>query len=228
MSNIYRSINEFKKYRESLNKVNEANIEQLEKQFVETGKLSEESFEEIKKATKKGAYATWLAKNLISKSEKEEPLIKEEDIYKYKEYLDIYHKHKDEYKHKDIFKYRTKHDLDEFIKTSVEIKDRIKERPDTAKGVKKDEKYANLKIGEVDGFDVYKIPKGSKELYGVSCDLGSGAEWCTATGKTRTHFDEYISRDDLYIFIKQDGSGEKYQFHYEDEEFKDKDDISII
>ena len=226
--NIYRKFNEFKESRKELNNINEASIQQLEQQFVETGKLSEEAFEELKKATKKGAYATWLAKNLIPRKEGEQPLIKIEDIYKYKEYLDIYHRYKDEYKYKDIFKYVTKSDLEDFIKKSVEIRNRETEKPATVKGVQKNVKYEKFKIGEVDGFDVYKLPKGATELYEVSCDLGSGTDWCTATGNTRKYFDEYISSDDLYIFIKQDGSGEKYQFHYANEEFMDKDDISVI
>ena len=77
----------------------------------------------------------------------------------------------------------------------------------------------------VDGFSVYKIPQGRTDLYGVSCELGSGSEWCTSTGNSRNYFDDYISNDDLYIFIK---GNEKYQFHYESNQFMDKNDQSII
>mgnify|MGYP000994953869 CR=1 FL=1 len=38
-------------------------------------------------------------------------------------------------------------------------------------------------------------------------------------------FDDYISNDDLYIFIK---GNEKYQFHYGSNQFMDKNDQSII
>ena len=65
------------------------------------------------------------------------------------------------------------------------------------------------------------------DLYGVSCELGSGTEWCTATGKTRRHFDKYISKGPLFIFIKP-GSDEKYQFSYETNSFMDKNDSSIM
>ena len=82
-------------------------------------------------------------------------------------------------------------------------------------------------MGSVDGFDVYKLPKGRKDLYGTSCELGSGTEWCTATGRTRKHFDDYIAKGPLFIFIKP-GSDEKYQFSYEDNSYMDKDDVSII
>jgi hypothetical protein len=58
---------------------------------------------------------------------------------------------------------------------------------------------AKFKIGEVDGFTVYKIPKGSTELKGVSCELGSGTEWCTADSRA-SYFEQYIKDGPLYIF----------------------------
>jgi len=82
-------------------------------------------------------------------------------------------------------------------------------------------------MSSVDGFDVYELPKGRKDLYGASCELGSGTEWCTATGKTRQFFEEYISSGPLFIFIKP-GSNEKYQFSYENNQFMDKYDTPII
>ena len=75
--------------------------------------------------------------------------------------------------------------------------------------------------------NVYELPKGRKDLYGVSCKLGSGTEWCTATGKTKSYFNKYISSGPLFIFIKP-GSEEKYQFSYENDQFMDKDDTPII
>jgi len=64
------------------------------------------------------------------------------------------------------------------------------------------------------------------DLYGVSCELGSGTAWCTATGNTRDHFDSYINSGPLFIFIKP-GSDEKYQFSYERNSFYDKNDQQI-
>ena len=78
----------------------------------------------------------------------------------------------------------------------------------------------------MDGFAVYKIPQGSDDLYNVSFELGSGTEWCTATGKTSRFFDDYIKQGPIYIF--DNGKGEKYQFHYENNEFMNKNNISIF
>jgi len=76
----------------------------------------------------------------------------------------------------------------------------------------------------VSGFTVYELPKGRTDLYGTSCELGSGTQWCTATGNTDYHFKEYINRGPLYIFIKGD---QKYQFSFSARQFMDKKDRPV-
>lgn len=206
-------------------RLNEVSMEQLRSQFVDTGKISEEDFQEIEDASNgKSAYATWLITRVLG-TKKVPQLIKQEDVYKYKEYLDIFTRNKRDYAIKDINQIKTKQQLDDWLSQTLEIKDREGEDISTAKGINKSDKFAEFKIGEVDGFDVYKIPKGRTDLYGMSCELGSGTEWCTATGNTRNHFDTYIKQDDMYIFVK---GKEKYQFHYASNQFMDKNDSPII
>jgi hypothetical protein len=118
--------------------------------------------------------------------------------------------------------------LDDFIKKSREIQAREEGDISQQKGVSKDEKYAKLKLGEVDGYEIFKFPKGSKELYGASCELGSGTDWCTATGNTDSFFRDYIGRGDIYIIISKSNPKEKYQFHYESDSFMDRDDRDIF
>jgi len=200
----------------------EASIEQLQIQFVDSGKINQEDFDQIKDATGgKGAYATWMTKKIADK------VLKSEDIYKWKDYFQIFNRRKKEFKSPDINTYKTQADINQFIKKAVEFKDQEKEDPTKKKGVSKTDKFSDLKIGEVDGFDVYEIPKGRKDLYNTSCELGSGTEWCTATGKSSNYFNKYIDEGPLYIFMKP-GSDEKYQFHFESGQFMDKDDQSII
>jgi hypothetical protein len=61
-----------------------------------------------------------------------------------------------------------------------------------------------------------------------ACYYGQGTRWCTAARKDN-YFDRYNSKGALYIIIpkKPRYNGEKYQFHFEDNEFKDpvNDDI---
>jgi hypothetical protein len=200
----------------------EVSLDDIKSQFVDTNKVSQKDFEEIVNAVgNKSAYATWLAKKVADKT------IKGEDIYKYKNYFTIFDRRKKNYPSPDINSYKSAQDIATFIKTSVEIANAEKADPSQQKGVARPDKYKEFYMGSVDGFDVYELPKGRKDLYGASCELGSGTEWCTATGKTRKHFDKYIAKGPLFIFIKP-GSDEKYQFSYEGNNFMDKDDNPII
>ena len=201
-----------------LETLNEASIEQLQTQFVDACKMEQSVFDSIKDATQKGAYATWLVKKVIDGS------IKVEDISKYKKYFSIFDKNKRRYPSPDINAYGKKHPISDFIKISVDIADEITADPSKAKGETKSDKYSKFKIGEVDGFTVYKIPQGSTELKGVSCELGSGTEWCTADSRA-SYFERYIKDGPLYIF--DNGKGEKYQFHFESGQFMDKNDTPV-
>ena len=200
----------------------EVSLDQLKTQFVDTGKITDSEFVEIIDSTGgKSAYATWLTKMVVSK------IIQPEDLYKYNSYFKIFDRRKREYPFQDINQYKTSQDISQFILKSVEIANKEKSDPSQQKGVARSDKYQEFYMGSVDGFDVYELPKGREDLYGASCELGSGTEWCTATGKTRRHFDRYISKGPLFIFIKP-GSNEKYQFSYETNSFMDKDDSSIV
>ena len=68
--------------------ITEASVEQLQTQFVDTGKISQKDFNEIINVTPKTAYITWLAKKVADK------IIKPEDIYKYKKYFGIFDRRK--------------------------------------------------------------------------------------------------------------------------------------
>jgi len=200
----------------------EVSIEDLKIQFVDSGKVAEKDFQEVVNASgNKTAYATWLLKKFVS------GLINVNDIYKYKGYFDIFDRNKKQYPEQDINRYKTQNDLETFVTTSIEIGKKEQEDLSKQKGISKEDKYKKLYIGSVDGFNVHKIPQGSTELYKTSCELGSGTNWCTATGKTDKYFNQYIKYGPLYIFTKP-GSDEKYQFHYEKEQFMDKNDNPII
>ena len=200
----------------------EVSLDDLKSQFVDTNKISQEEFDEIINAVgNKSAYATWLTKKVADK------IIKGEDIYKFKKYFSIFSRQKNNYPSSNINSYKTSKDVALFIKTSVDIENTEKADPSKQKGVARSDKYQEFYMGSVDGFDVYELPQGRTDLYGVSCELGSGTQWCTATGKTRKHFDDHISHGPLFIFIKP-GSDEKYQFSYETNQFMDKYDDPII
>lgn len=63
----------------------------------------------------------------------------------------------------------------------------------------------------------------------AACYYGQGTRWCTASTKGDNYFDQYNRRGDLYIVIpkKPKYEGEKYQFHFEEEQFMDEQDDPI-
>lgn len=201
--------------------ISEVSIDQLKQQFVDSGKLPKQVFDKVVSSSDKSAYATWLVKMYLN------GYIKEEDLYKWKEYLDIFTRHKSKYKFKDINQYKSLDDLKGFLSTTLDIKKSTEKDPSLEKGLGKEDKYKELLIGTVDGFNVYEIPEGREDLYNVSCDLGSGTEWCTATGNTDKFFKGYIKGDSLFIFINPK-TKQKFQFHYASDQFMDANDQPIF
>ncbi len=210
----------------------EATKEQLGIQFKD---VKEDTFNKIFEADPyNGKYAQWLLKiyemgNL--------PL---EDLYKATEYLTIYHKIKNKLdpKYKNI--HQTINKKIEYIDTYDNQKKYRIEKTPTIKSLqelfqiikpykeqdaglsKKDKLKKDNLVYEDEKWEVY-IPK----TYEASCQLGSDTEWCTATGKTREYYDDYSKKGQLYILINKNNRKKKYQFHFEEHQFMDKDDSQI-
>jgi len=208
--------------------LSEVSISQLKSDFVDTGRIKDKDFNEILKATgDDSALSTWLVARVVGSKKIKTPIIKAEDIYKYKEYFNVFRRHKNKYTLKDINQIKNQVQLQDFISKSIELKNAEEEDPTKKKGVSKNEKFSDLKLMEMDGFDVYKIPKGRKDLYNASCELGSGTEWCTATGNTDDYFKSYNESGALYIIINKSNPKEKYQALFEEEQFMDAADSPI-
>ena len=212
--------------------LNEVSLDMLRQQFVDTNKMSSDVFDDIVSASDgKSSLATWLIVRVLGRDSRKKskviiPSIKAEDIYKWGTYFDIFKRHKKEFPIKDIAQIKSPEEVKAFATKAAEIAREEKEDISKIKGVAKSDKYSKLQIGEVGDFRVYKIPKGREDLYQASCDLGSGTEWCTATGKTDSHFKNYIKQGDLYIF--DNGKGEKYQISMAAGQFMDKNDNDIF
>jgi hypothetical protein len=228
-----------KKIFESVQKRNtqllrEGRLDVLRQKFVDANKVSEDEFTSIAEIdpTPGKEYTQWLLNKFIKEivngrkdatdtSKKREVAVFLEDAYKYKEYLDIYFRLRKKFPKTDINQYS----LQDFKNDAIEIKNNSSEG-DLGKGLERTDKWAKYKIGTVDGFICYEIPKGRQDLLDMSCDLGSGTEWCTAVTDSR-YFKQYIEQGPLYIFYKP-GSVERYQFHFESGQFMDKNDNSVI
>jgi hypothetical protein len=66
------------------------------------------------------------------------------------------------------------------------------------------------------------IPQ-SKE---ASCHYGSGTRWCTA-GSSNNYYDHYSKQGPLYIITNKKDPKDKYQFHFESNQFMDTEDRSV-
>jgi hypothetical protein len=246
----YKALGEGKKKSSNISSileqiVSEASIEQLQQQFVEAGKLTQEVFDEIVKVSKgKGAYATWLAARV------DQEIIKAEDIYKYEDYLKFFNKFKREFPSPDINTYKDERSVRGFEQKAIELRERGIEQTGgdinnasnlvSPKGIQELNQVGIKFIGTVDGYQCFLIPNSAKgntkawETYRkhlANCsgrDKGAKIEICTMAGQS--HFDDYLTRygGDYYVFFNLGDPKSPYQFHYESDQFMDKNDDRLI
>lgn len=231
-------------------------IEQVKKKFVDTNKISKEVFDEILKVSRNNkAYVAWLAKNVVGDKEREiEPKIEEEDIYKYEKFFKLFEKRRKDFKYPNIEQYKD-NEVEEFEKDAIEVNDKL-----SSIGVNIDSgKTSNLVspenikvleenkiefLGTVEGYQVFKIPKGSsndKETYEAyrrilgKCGQSSSEDDSEVDSKINictfasfNHFKNYTSGDDLYVFFNRSDSLSPYQFSYSEKQFHDRKNQSVI
>ena len=63
----------------------------------------------------------------------------------------------------------------------------------------------------------------------ASCHYGRGTKWCTAATRGNNMFNKYNEKGPLYIVLPKNPTyeGEKYQLHFEEEQFMDEKDEPI-
>ena len=226
--------------------VSEASIEQLQQQFVDSKKVSQEVFDEVIRVSKgKGAYATWLIAKV------DQGIVEDEDIYKYEEFFEIFNKRKRDFPSPDINAYKDENSVREFEQKAIEIEEEEFKRTGgavensqnlvPAKGVQELASVGIKLIGVVDGFQVFQVPNsaaGNKQTWQIyrkhlaNCsgraETGKGITICTMAGEG--NFDRYLNDygGDYFVFYNLGDPLSPYQFHYESDQFKDKNNKSIF
>jgi hypothetical protein len=223
--------------------ISEASIDQLRDTFLYTRKIKQKLFDEIVNVTNgKGAYATWMIKQIINGS------LKAEDVYKFKEYFPVFNKHKSRFPSADINAYKDEHGIRTFIKTvmSIKEKDIIHSGGDTdnaknlvsQKGVEELNSVGINLLGLVDGYQCFEVPqdlRGNENAWKIyrkhlaNCsgrDQGASIEICTMA--SQQYFDDYLKDGPYYVFFNLSDPKSPYQFHYESNQFMDKNNISLI
>jgi hypothetical protein len=219
--------------------INEASIDQLKDIFMDRGKITQELFDEIVKVSfGKGAYATWLIKRI------EDGSINDEDVYKFKEYFIIFNKYKSRFPSSDINAYKGEDGVKVFIKTSIDIREKDiehfggdidnKKNLVSQKGVNELKSVGINLLGIINGYQCFEVPQ---ELMGnelawktyrkhlANCsgrDQGAKIDICTMA--SQQHFDTYLIDGPYYVFFNLSDPKSPYQFHYESNQFMDKND----
>lgn len=159
---------------------------------------------------KMGKYSKWIL-NLYNKK-----MLKLEDLYKVKEYLEYYHKFINKIQEKDINKIASLPDLYTIISPFQSDPNQSSSKSDETRKIKEDAE----KVFEDSDWLVI-VPK-TKE---ASCYYGKNTQWCTAASNNNM-FDEYNKEGKLYININKK-TNKKYQFNFETSSFMDERDTDI-
>lgn len=63
----------------------------------------------------------------------------------------------------------------------------------------------------------------------AACYYGQGTQWCTAATRGKNYFDQYNQQGPLYILIPTNPTytGEKYQLHFETNQFMNEEDYPV-
>lgn len=220
------------------NLINESAFDSLKKDFVDSGKITQEVFNSVVESSNgNGGYATWLIKRVNDKS------ILPEDLYKYKDYFKIFDRFKKKFPSNDIYTYKTPQQVREFVLKCIEIMDVLNvgtadsgtnENLVSGADILKLKQYGINLIGMVDGYQCFKVPKelsDNEEVYKVYKKIlgdagGKRIEICTMG--TFDYFQDKLKDDDFYVFFNKSDDLSPYQLGYAQEQFKDRNDTEYV
>ena len=203
----------------------EVSIDELRRQWVESGKMDEETFNQIVQASNNQSnYATWLVKKVAS------DIISTEDLHLWSEIFTFFDRYKQRFQKKDINQVKTREDCTEFMNDYNRIKDAVENQKSSGMSKSDAEKTDPCLLGKFKTSDgrkwtVYKTTPGQWQ---EERKIGSGTGWCTVA--SLQFFNRYFQGDPnpaYYIFINQKDPKEKYQIHYNSDQFKDKNDREV-
>ena len=203
----------------------EVSIDELRRQWVESGKMDEETFNQVVQASNNQSnYATWLVKKVAS------DIISTEDLHLWSEIFTFFDRYKQRFQKKDINQVKTREDCTEFMNDYNRIKDAVENQKSSGMNKSDAEKTDPCLLGKFKTSDgrkwtVYKTTPGQWQ---EERKIGSGTSWCTVA--SLQFFNRYFQGDPnpaYYIFINQKDPKEKYQIHYNSDQFKDKNDREV-
>ena len=162
----------------------------------------------VEKPDKMGKFGKWLL-NLYQKG-----ALKNEDLYKAKDYLSTFVKFNTKINQKDINKYSSLPELYKTIEPFIVNPEQSTSKSDEVRKIKE----GAQKVYE-DAKWLVIVPHTQE----ASCYYGKGTQWCTAADVSDNMFNHYNKKGNLYINILK-GTNTKYQFHFETDSFMDEHD----
>ena len=222
-------------------------LQNIKDKYVGEGKpVTEQKYQEICVAAANNTqFIIWLTKMVA------ENIILAEDVYKYKQYFDIFNKNKQHFPIKDINQIKTKGQVNEFLSKVIEIREISVDKSDkstdgskdyvSVSEIKKLEAVGIKYLGMSEGYQVFEVPSscaGSEEAYKTyknilgRCkgrDQGASIDICTMGG--RDHFEFYLNKykgSSYFVMYNLSDPNSPFQFHYESSQFMDKNDKDLI
>ena len=130
-------------------------------------------------------------------------------------------------KNKDIMRYKTMEEVEDMLNDEESYKEQSHRQE--VRDRQKARKNADL---ENEAKKVYEDSKWEVWVpltYAASCKLGQGSSWCTASTENDYYYNYYKNNygGNYYININKQNPEEKYQFHFESNQFMDADDYEI-
>ena len=219
------------------------NILNLKNKYVGEGKpISEEDFNKLIEVTNNKFYLlSWLTKKVG------QGIIKPEDIYKYKEYFEIFEKNKNKFQHKDIHLYKTPEDVKNFLSQVISIReadvvfDEIEgkdnyvpqneiEKLEATEGIKYLGMYDDGKF-KYQVFQIFGVNQNTwktyRDILGKCKGRNKGAKIDICTIANYNYFKDYLKQDkgsSYFLLYNLDDPKSPYQLHYESGQFMDKND----
>jgi len=191
--------------------------------------ITEDNYDEILKTSKKFFYLSWLIKKVRNN------IIKMEDVYKFKDYFEIFNNNKRYFISNDISSIKTKDDVNNFIKKCIEVRDKNLEDIE----VLDSEKFINNKdidrldkvgvkyYGIEEGVQIFEVTsscKGNTNAFNLYRDIlgktkNGKIDLCTFTKES---FEHYLDRGSLFILYNLSDNRSPYQIHFESKQYMDK------
>ena len=218
--------------------------EQLKAQFVDNNLVSAECADKIFEMFPSSFVNRWLLTMVAKKN------IKEEDVYKYKEYVDIFSKNNKKFPISDLGQIKTAQQVQEFVAKAIELREKAvaalggSESNVDAKNLVSANEIEKLNsvginfLGVVDGYQCFEVPKelkGNSEAFTVYRNIlarcsgrEQGAKIDICTMASQNYFDNYLSSGPYFVFFNMSDPKSPYQFHYESSQFMDKNDNPLI